>query len=137
MKNDNHVWDNKLPTAQMLGRWQPWHAGHQKLFEEILKKTGQVNIMVRDVKGVDDNPFDFETVKKNIFEALKEYKNRIKIILKRLNESLDKDNLKDVKKLIEELGIACPESGSKNWTDVKQFNLMLSLIHISEPTRPY
>ena len=50
MKNDNHVWDNKLPTAQMLGRWQPWHAGHQKLFEEILKKTGQVNIMVR-VKG--------------------------------------------------------------------------------------
>ena len=35
MKNDNHVWDNKHPTAQMLGRWQPWHAGHQKLFEEI------------------------------------------------------------------------------------------------------
>ena len=57
-------------------------------------------------------------------EKVKEYKNRIKIISKRLNESLDKDNLKDVKKLIEELGIACPESGSKNWTDVKQFNLM-------------
>ena len=70
MKNDNHVWDNKLPTAQMLGRWQPWHAGHQKLFEEILKKTGQVNIMVRDVKGVEDNPFDFETVKNNIFELI-------------------------------------------------------------------
>ena len=51
MKNDNHAWDNRHPTAQMLGRWQPWHAGHQKLFEEILKKTGQVNIMVRDVKG--------------------------------------------------------------------------------------
>ena len=50
MKNDNHVWDNKHPTAQMLGRWQPWHAGHQKLFEETLKKTGQVNIMIRDVK---------------------------------------------------------------------------------------
>ena len=57
-------------------------------------------------------------------EKVKEYKNRIKIILKRLNESLDKDNLKDVKKLIVELGIACPVSGSKNWTDVKQFNLM-------------
>ena len=53
MKNDGHVWDNKKPTAQMLGRWLPWHAGHQKLFEEILKKTGQVNIMVRDVQGVD------------------------------------------------------------------------------------
>ena len=81
MKNDNHVWDNKKPTAQMLGRWQPWHNGHQKLFEEILKKTGQVNIMVRDVKGVDDNPFDFDTVKKNILDALKDYKNRVKITL--------------------------------------------------------
>ena len=60
-----------IPTAQMLGRWQPWHAGHQKLFEEIIKKTGQVNIMVRDVQGVEDNPFDFETVKSNIIEALK------------------------------------------------------------------
>ena len=81
MKNDGHVWDNKKPTAQMLGRWQPWHAGHQKLFEEILKKTGQVNIMVRDVQGVDDNPFNFETVKKNILEALKDYQGRIKVTL--------------------------------------------------------
>ena len=81
MKNDGHVWDNKKPTAQMLGRWQPWHTGHQKLFEEILKKTGQVHIMVRDVQGVDDNPFNFETVKKNISEALKDYQNRIKITL--------------------------------------------------------
>ena len=82
MKNDNHKWDNKHPTAQMLGRWQPWHAGHQKLFEEILKKTGQVNIMVRDVKGVDDNPFDFETVKKNIEERLNpEFEGRFKIML--------------------------------------------------------
>jgi glycyl-tRNA synthetase len=32
--------------------------------------------------------------------------------------------LVDVKNLIEELEIACPESGSRNWTDVKQFNLM-------------
>ena len=81
MKNDGHKWDNKNPTAQMLGRWQPWHEGHQKLFEKILKKTGQVNIMVRDVKGVDDNPFDFETVKNNIFDALKDYQNRIQVTL--------------------------------------------------------
>ena len=81
MKNDNYKWDNKHPTAQMLGRWRPWHDGHQKLFEEILKKTGQVNIMVRDVQGVEDNPFDFETVKKNILSALKGYENRIKVSL--------------------------------------------------------
>ena len=47
----------------------------------ITKKIGQVNIMVRYVKGVDDNPFEFETVKKNILEALKGYENRIQVSL--------------------------------------------------------
>ena len=74
-------WDNKKPTAQMLGRWQPWHGGHQKLFEKILEKTGQVLIMVRDIQGVDDNPFDFETVKSNIEKALIDYKGKYKIVL--------------------------------------------------------
>ncbi|WBL22108.1 glycine--tRNA ligase [Zunongwangia sp. HRR-M8] len=52
------------------------------------------------------------------------YKAEEKEILERLAKSLTEENLADVKALIEELGIACPESGSKNWTDVKQFNLM-------------
>ena len=65
-----YEWDNKKPTAQMLGRWQPFHDGHYTLFKEIIKKTGQVCIQIRDVQGVDDNPFDFETVKKNIEERL-------------------------------------------------------------------
>ena len=77
----SYEWDNKKPTAQMLGRWQPFHEGHYTLFKEIIKKTGQVCIQIRDVQGVDDNPFDFETVKKNIFEALKDYKNRIQVTL--------------------------------------------------------
>jgi len=47
-------------------------------------------------------------------------------ISKRLNGSLEANDLADVKQLIEELGIACPVSGSKNWTDVRQFNLMFS-----------
>jgi len=78
----SYKWDNKKPTAQMLGRWQPFHDGHYALFEEIIKKTGQVCIQIRDVQGVDDNPFDFETVKKNIEEKLNpKYKNRFKIML--------------------------------------------------------
>ena len=78
----SYEWDNKKPTAQMLGRWQPFHDGHYALFEEIIKKTGQVCIQIRDVQGVDDNPFDFETVKKNIEEKLNpKYKNRFKIML--------------------------------------------------------
>jgi glycyl-tRNA synthetase len=52
------------------------------------------------------------------------YKDKVNAILKRMGKSLENDDLDDVKSLIEELGIVCPVSGSKNWTDVKQFNLM-------------
>tara|TARA_Y100000590_G_scaffold469111_1_gene654929 strand:+ start:1169 stop:1951 length:783 start_codon:yes stop_codon:yes gene_type:complete len=77
-----YKWDNKKPTAQMLGRWQPFHDGHYALFEKIIKKTGQVCIQVRDVKGVEDNPFDFEYVRSKITEKLEpKYKNRFKIVL--------------------------------------------------------
>ena len=34
----SYKWDNKKPTAQMLGRWQPFHDGHYTLFKEIIKK---------------------------------------------------------------------------------------------------
>ena len=73
------MFDWKKPTAQMLGRWQPWHDGHIELFKRALQKTGQVCIMYRDVAGVDagvegqgDNPFDFEDVKENIIKGLSE-----------------------------------------------------------------
>jgi phosphopantetheine adenylyltransferase len=77
-----YKWDNKKSTAQMLGRWQPFHDGHYALFQEIVKKTGQVCIQIRDVQGVDDNPFDFETVKKNIEEKLNpEFKGQFKVMV--------------------------------------------------------
>ncbi|CAZ95476.1 glycine--tRNA ligase [Zobellia galactanivorans] len=53
-----------------------------------------------------------------------DYQEQATAILKRLGRSLENEDLADVKKLIEELDIACPMSGSKNWTEVKQFNLM-------------
>ena len=70
------MFDWKKPTVQMLGRWQPWHDGHQALFKRCVAKTGQVIIQVRDVQGAsggdgqDDNPFDWEAVCKNIEEGL-------------------------------------------------------------------
>ncbi len=53
-----------------------------------------------------------------------EYQEEASRILKRMGKSLANEDLADVKQLIEELEIACPMSGSRNWTDVKQFNLM-------------
>jgi len=70
------VFDWKKPTVQMLGRWQPWHDGHQSLFKKCILKTGQVVIQVRDVQGAsggegqEDNPFQWESVCKNIEEKL-------------------------------------------------------------------
>ncbi len=76
----------KKPTAQMLGRWQPWHAGHTELFKRALAEIGQVCIMIRDVGGIvgedagggrtvaqDDNPFSYRTVKSNIQKGLAEH----------------------------------------------------------------
>lgn len=51
---------------------------------------------------------------------------KIDDIKQRFYPALERDDLVDVKLLIEELGIVCPISGSRNWTDVRQFNLMFS-----------
>ena len=49
---------------------------------------------------------------------------KIDEINEKLNSSLFSGNLESVKSLIEELDIKCPVSGTNNWTDVRQFNLM-------------
>lgn len=80
------MFDYKKPTAQMLGRWQPWHDGHTALFKKALGETGQVVIMVRDVGGIvgedagagrtakqDDNPFKWNQVRQNIVAGLAEH----------------------------------------------------------------
>ena len=53
-----------------------------------------------------------------------EYLSKKNEVLARMARSLENEDLDDVKALIEELEIACPESGSRNWTEVRQFNLM-------------
>jgi adenylylsulfate kinase len=71
MNQRRPVFDWKKETVQMLGRWQPWHAGHRALFERLLTKTGQVIIQVRDVQGWQgSNPFAIEEVKKYICRDL-------------------------------------------------------------------
>lgn len=76
-------WNDKKETVQMLGRWQPWHAGHRALFERAIAKTGQVAIMVRNCQGWNDsNPFDFNQVCKFIKRDLEPlYQGQFTIIL--------------------------------------------------------
>ncbi|MDC3269308.1 glycine--tRNA ligase, partial [Flavobacteriaceae bacterium] len=83
-----------------------------KINKEVLKATKRF--------GENFNKEEFLATNQRVLA----YQEKINSILKRLGQSLEKEDLHDVKQLIEELDISDPLSGSKNWTDVKQFNLM-------------
>ncbi len=55
-----------------------------------------------------------------------DYKAQDEDIRKRLYGAMEAEDMPAIKLLIEDLGIACPISGTRNWTDVRQFNLMFS-----------
>ena len=122
-----------------------WKAsGHVDAFNDPLidnkdsKKRYRADVLIEDYLSKIDNKIQKEIskAKKKFGEDFDEeqfvstnsrilnYKNKISDITKVFSESLENDDLKALKKLIEDLEIACPVSGSKNWTDVKQFNLM-------------
>ena len=131
--------------ASILMHPTTWKAsGHVDAFNDPLidnkdsKKRYRADVLVEDYCAKIEGKMDKEIAKaaKRFGEAFNPeefkstnprvvgYQEKINTILKRLGQSLEKEDLEDVKSLIEELEIACPESGSRNWTDVKQFNLM-------------
>tara|TARA_R110002050_G_scaffold110892_1_gene223532 strand:+ start:18669 stop:20210 length:1542 start_codon:yes stop_codon:yes gene_type:complete len=122
-----------------------WKAsGHVDAFNDPLidnkdsKKRYRADVLVEDYTAKIETKINKEVAKaekrfgatfdKGQFLATNqrvvEYQEKIDTILKRLGKSLENEDLEDVRSLIDELDIVCPISGSKNWTDVKQFNLM-------------
>lgn len=59
-------------------------------------------------------------------ERVKGYKEQMESIHKRFSDLMNANDLKGLRDLIIELGIVCPISGTRNWTDVRQFNLMFA-----------
>src|SRR6201997_602156 len=55
-----------------------------------------------------------------------EYQKNIDEINNRFKKALNENNLDEVKQIIIDCEIVCAVSGTKNWTDVRQFNLMFS-----------
>lgn len=131
--------------AAILMHPKTWKAsGHVDAFNDPLidnkdsKKRYRADVLVEDhVEKID------QKVQKEIKKARKrfgddfdedqflsthprvvKYKKQMREIIDRMTNALENDQLKDLKQLIEELEIACPVSGSKNWTEVRQFNLM-------------
>ena len=122
-----------------------WKAsGHVDAFNDPLidnkdsKKRFRADVLIEDycAKLEDKAQKEIEKAKKRFGEAFDEaqfvstnpkvleYREKQKTILSRMAKSLDNNDLADVKALIEELEIADPDTGSKNWTEVRQFNLM-------------
>ena len=94
------------------------------LIEDYCEKIeGKINKEIKKAKKKFGADFDqAKFIKTN--KRVSDYFNKIDFIKKRLTQLLEDDNLNGLKSLIEELKINCPISGSNNWTDVKQFNLM-------------
>jgi len=122
-----------------------WKAsGHVDAFNDPLidnkdsKKRYRADVLIEDHCAKIETKIDKEVAKaakrfgdafdKNEFISTNarvlEYQNQINTILARMGKSLENNDLEDVKALIEELEIADPMTGSKNWTEVRQFNLM-------------
>jgi glycyl-tRNA synthetase len=55
-----------------------------------------------------------------------EYQNKIDSINNRFKSAMNNNDLAEVKQIIVDCEIVDPISGSRNWTDVRQFNLMFS-----------
>lgn len=62
-----------------IGRFQPFHSGHKKIVETLLKE-GSVAVAVRDTKISKDNPHTTKERKKMIRKAFPD-KNLVKIIV--------------------------------------------------------
>ena len=122
-----------------------WKAsGHIDAFNDPLidnkdsKKRFRADVLIEDycAKLEDKAQKEIEKAKKRFGDSFDEaqfvstntrvldYREKQKTILSRMAKSLDNNDLADVKALIEELEIADPDTGSKNWTEVRQFNLM-------------
>jgi len=124
-----------------------WKAsGHVDAFSDPLidnkdsKKRYRADVLVEDVIAKLETKINKEIAKarKRFGESFDEqqyretnprvngYIQQIEEIKKRLYSAMDKEDMEAIKLLIEDLGIADPVSGSKNWTKVRQFNLMFS-----------
>lgn len=67
------LFDWSAPTTLQLGRYQPWHEGHEALKEEAHKRTDQVLLGVRNTYGTSEkDPLTFEEVERRIHQNSRE-----------------------------------------------------------------
>ncbi len=85
-----------------------------KITKELVKASKRFGEKFNEAEFVSTNP-----------RVLK-YNQQISGIETKMKTCLENNDMPGLKELIEDCGIVCPVSGSRNWTDVRQFNLMFS-----------
>jgi glycyl-tRNA synthetase len=92
--------------------------------EHVAKIEDKINKEVEKAKKRFEN-FD-EAMFRTTNARILEYQNKINEINNRFKSALNNGDLAEVKQIIVDCEIVCPISGSRNWTDVRQFNLMFA-----------
>ncbi len=94
------------------------------LIEDYLAKIqGKIDKEVEKAVKRFGESFD-ETMFRSTNPRVLEYAGKFDELNKRFQSALSTDNLTDLRQIILDCEIADPESGSRNWSDVRQFNLM-------------
>jgi len=91
----------------------------------IAKIESKINKEIDKAKKRFGDAFDEDEFRKTNARVLGNQK-KIDNTISEMKKCFDDNDLVSLKKLIDDLGIVDPVSGSKNWTDIKQFNLMFS-----------
>lgn len=69
------------PASLFIGRWAPFHEGHQALIESVLSTGKPVVIAIRDTPPSKDNPFSTSERWSNIHDALQQWGSLVRIIV--------------------------------------------------------
>jgi len=93
--------------------------------DHITKIESKINKEIDKAKKRFGDAFDEDEFRKTNPRVLDNQK-KIDNTISEMKKCFDDDDLVSLKKLIDDLEIVDPVSGSKNWTDIKQFNLMFS-----------
>ncbi|MFO7863361.1 MAG: glycine--tRNA ligase [Salinivirgaceae bacterium] len=94
------------------------------LIEEYIQKLeGKVDKEVTKAKKKFGDDFDEAKFRETNPRVLKNQE-KIDGVLDRFRKAGEADDLAEIRQIIIDAEIACPVSGTKNWTDVRQFNLM-------------
>ena len=93
--------------------------------EHVAKIEGKIQKEVDKAKERFGEAFD-ETQFRATNARVLENQTKADAILTKFKNALENNDLEGVRQIIIDCEIVCPVSGSKNWTEVRQFNLMFS-----------